>query len=76
MKSFSFFSSVSLIYSSSIDYFFINRTLLPFVANAEYSTITESDNALVLSDLSLFTNWNALLGNYTETYCLMMPFVN
>lgn len=63
MKSFSFFSSVSLIYSSSIDDFFIDRTLLHFVAQAEYSPITESDDALVLSDLSLFSNWNALLGN-------------
>ena len=50
-KSFSFFSSVHHSYSR-IDYFFIDQTLLPFVTNAEYSTIAESDHAPVILDLA------------------------
>lgn len=49
-KSFSFFSPVHHSYSR-IDYFFIDRTLLPCVRKAEYSTIIESDHAPVLLDL-------------------------
>ena len=49
-QSYSFFSPVHHSYSR-IDYFFIDRNLLPFVTKVDYSTIVESDHAPVLLDL-------------------------
>ncbi len=49
-KEFSFFSHVHQLYSR-IDYFFIDKTLLPFVKKSEYSAIVESDHSPVLLDL-------------------------
>jgi exonuclease III len=49
-KTFSFYSHVHHSYSR-IDYFFIDKTLLPSVANTEYSAIVESDHAPLILDL-------------------------
>jgi len=54
-KEFSFFSHVHQSYSR-IDYFFIDKTLLPFVKKSEYSAIVESDHAPVLLDLGFPLN--------------------
>lgn len=52
----SFFSPVHHSYSR-IDYFFVDRTRLPFVTKAEYLTIVESDHAPVLLDFA-FPSYN------------------
>lgn len=49
-KDFSFFSEVHHSYSR-IDYFFIDKALLPLVKKAEFLTIVESDHAPVLLDI-------------------------
>ncbi len=58
-KVFSYFSHVHHSYSR-IDYFFIDKNLLPSVKGVEYSAIVESDHAPLLLDLSFpsnFTNY-------------------
>ena len=54
-KEFSFFSHVHHTYSR-IDYFFIDKTLLPSVKNVEYTAIVESDHAPVVLDLVFSQN--------------------
>lgn len=49
-KIFSFFSHAHQSYSR-IDYFFVDKTLLPYVKNVDYSAIVESDHAPVLLDI-------------------------
>lgn len=54
-KDFSFYSHVHHTYSR-IDYFFIDKTLLPAVEKAEYMAIVESDHAPVILDLTFSQN--------------------
>lgn len=51
-KAYSFFSHVHHVYSR-IDYFFIERTLIPCVQSFEYSTIVISDHSPLLLHLRL-----------------------
>lgn len=55
-KEFSFFSHAHHTYSR-IDYFFLDKTLLPSVRKIEYSAIVESDHAPLLLDLSFTLNY-------------------
>uniref|UniRef100_A0A3B4VKF1 exodeoxyribonuclease III n=1 Tax=Seriola dumerili TaxID=41447 RepID=A0A3B4VKF1_SERDU len=54
-KEFSFFSHVHQS-CTRIDYFFIDKTLLPFIKKSECSAIVESDHAPVLLDLGFPLN--------------------
>ena len=51
-KDFSFYSQVHQTYSR-IDYFFLDKTLIPSVKQCEYSSIVISDHAPLLLDLEL-----------------------
>ena len=51
VKKFSFFSHVHHLYTR-IDYFFMDRVLLPSLVSANYSAITISDHAPVILDLT------------------------
>ena len=54
-KEFSFFSHVHHTYSR-IDYFFVDKILLPYVKKVEYTAIVESDHAPVTLDLVFSQN--------------------
>lgn len=54
-KEFSYFSHVHHSYSR-IDYFFMDKTLLPAVKSTEYSAIVESDHSPLLLDLCFSLN--------------------
>lgn len=51
-KEFSFYSQVHQTYSR-IDYFFLDKALLPSVKQCEYSSIVISDHAPLVLDLGL-----------------------